>query len=64
MAAFEMCTLNPDLCYSAVIERLLDETCFWGREALIKLINLGAAPLRYVYNHNTNNNVQMSVDLL
>lgn len=48
VAAFELCTLNPDFCYSMVIERLLDETRFWGREPLSKLIKLGTAPLRCV----------------
>ena len=34
--------------YSPVVRRLLGETEFWGREALIKLVENGLFPSRYV----------------
>ena len=38
--------------YSQVVQRLLGETEFWGREALMKLLDNNLLPSRYVNVHS------------
>ncbi len=46
MDVFSSCPLTSDLCYSHVVERLLEERVFWARGALDTLIRAGAVPSR------------------
>ena len=48
MSHFDIVT---EVDYSPVVQRLLEETEFWGREALIKLVENGLFPSRYVRVH-------------
>lgn len=44
MSHFEIVT---EMDYSPVVQRLLGETEFWGREALIMIVESGLFPSRY-----------------
>ncbi|XP_064401136.1 uncharacterized protein LOC135347211 [Halichondria panicea] len=44
MAEFSSCPLTSDLCYSHLVERLLEEKQFWARAALETLIKAGTVP--------------------
>jgi hypothetical protein len=44
MSAFKTRTLTTELCYSDVIERLLQEEEFWAHEVLSGLVQAGLIP--------------------
>ena len=44
MAVFSGLPLVPDICYLDVIERLLSEKEFWGREVLSDLVQAHLVP--------------------
>ena len=57
MSHFEIVT---EVDYSLVVQRLLGETEFWGREALIKLVENGLFPSRYVCVHASKTHISHS----
>ena len=44
MTVFRTRPLTPDVCYGDVIDRLLSEQEFWGREALSDLLQANLVP--------------------
>ncbi len=50
--AFDECTLTSDLCYSAVIERVLNERVFWADTVLTKLLRERLVP-EWCVTHST-----------
>lgn len=45
MSEFSSCPLTPNHCYTNLLTRLLEESKFWAREALERLMRAGAVPL-------------------